>query len=184
MQLLWQQYRSVHPEGVWYSRLSALYRNWKTGVGMILGRDHAPGGKRFVDYKGLTVPVRGADTQRERRARFFVAVPRRSSSTHAEATWTQRLKNWTGSRRRAFEFLGTVPAIVVSDNLEGPVRKALRHDPDLNPAYRGVATHNEVIVLPARVRKPRDKWRVGACEQRVVGGRCGDCCTSRVTGWR
>jgi len=37
------------------------------------------------------------------------------------------------------------------------VSKAHRYEPDLNPTYMDLASHYGVAVLPARVRKPRDK---------------------------
>jgi transposase len=50
-----------------------------------------------------------------------------------------------------------VPEVVVPDNLRSGVSKACRYEPDINPTYQGMASHYGVAVLPARVRKPRDK---------------------------
>ena len=57
-------------------------------------------------------------------------------------------------------FLGGVPNTVVPDNLKSGVTAAHRYDPDLNPTYQDMATHYGVAILPARVRKPRDKAKV------------------------
>ncbi|HEX5637110.1 MAG TPA: IS21 family transposase, partial [Gammaproteobacteria bacterium] len=46
---------------------------------------------------------------------------------------------------------------LVPDNLKSAVTKALRYEPDINPAYQEFAEHYNVAILPARVRKPRDK---------------------------
>jgi transposase len=46
------------------------------------------------------------------------------------------------------------------DNTTTAVRHASRYDPQLNPEYRDLAEHYAVAVLPARVRKPRDKAKV------------------------
>ena len=40
--------------------------------------------------------------------------------------------------------------------------KAHRYEPDLNPTYQDLANHYSVAVLPARVRKPRDKAKAEA----------------------
>jgi transposase len=58
---------------------------------------------------------------------------------------------------RAFSFFGGVPELAVPDNLRSGVTKAHRYEPDLNPTYADLASHYGVAVLPARVRKPRDK---------------------------
>ena len=83
-----------------------------------------------------------------------------SSYTYAEATWTQGLPDWIGSHVRAFRFLGGVPELVVPDNLRSGVSRAHRYEPDTNPTYQDMASHYGVAVLPARVRKPRDKAKV------------------------
>lgn len=46
------------------------------------------------------------------------------------------------------------------DNLRSGVSKAHRYEPDTNPTYQDMASHYGVAVLPARVRKPRDKAKV------------------------
>jgi hypothetical protein len=45
----------------------------------------------------------------------------------------------------------------VPDNLKTGVLKSHRYDPDLNPAYTELARHYGVAVVPARVRRPKDK---------------------------
>jgi len=47
------------------------------------------------------------------------------------------------------------------------VTKAHRYEPDANPTYQDMASHYGVAVLPARVRRPRDKAKVEAGVQVV-----------------
>ena len=61
---------------------------------------------------------------------------------------------------RAFEFLGGLPEVLVPDNLKAGVKSPNLYEPDLNPPYREFARHYGVAVVPARVRKPRDKSKV------------------------
>ena len=58
---------------------------------------------------------------------------------------------------RCFAYLGGVPEIVVPDNLRAGVARAHRYEPDINPTYQDLATHYGVAIVPARVRRPRDK---------------------------
>src|SRR5690606_32425512 len=90
-----------------------------------------------------------------------------SNYTYAEATWTQTLPDWLGAHVRALEFFGGVPAAFVPDNLKSGVDRAHRYDPQLNRSYAEFAEHYEVAILPARVRKPRDKAKVENAVQNV-----------------
>jgi transposase len=90
-------------------------------------------------------------------ASLFVAVLGASTYTYAEATLTQGLEPWIAAHVRTFEFLNGVPELVVPDNAKTGVTKPCRYDPDLNPTYQEMAMHYGVGVVPARVRKPRDK---------------------------
>ena len=125
-------------------------------------QEHRAGEKLFVDYAGQTVPVQDRLTGTIRQAQIFVAVLGASNYTYAEATWTQTLPDWTSSHVRAFAAFGGVPQIVVPDNLRSGVTKTCRYEPELNPTYANLAQHYGVAVIPARVRKPRDKAKVEA----------------------
>lgn len=160
--LLWQEYRETHPEGYQYSWFCDHYRAWQGKLDVVMRQDHRAGEKLFVDYAGQTMPVVDRNTGEIREAQIFVAVLGASNYTYAEATWTQGLPDWIGSHLRAFAFLGGVPELVVPDNLRAGVSKAHRYEPDTNPTYQDMATHYGVAVLPARVRRPRDKAKVEA----------------------
>lgn len=59
-----------------------------------------------------------------------------------------------------FRFFGGVPRLIVPDNLKAGINKASFYDPQINRSYGMMASHYGVGVLPARVRKPRDKAKV------------------------
>lgn len=158
--LLWQEYRQAHPDGYQYSWFCEHYRAWQGKLDMVMRQDHRAGEKLFVDYAGQTVPVIDLSTGEIREAQVFVAVLGASNYTYAEATWSQSLPDWIGSHVRTFRFLDGVPELVAPDNLRSGVSKAHRYEPDTNPTYQDMASHYGVAVLPARVRKPRDKAKV------------------------
>ncbi|MCP4128781.1 MAG: IS21 family transposase, partial [Gammaproteobacteria bacterium] len=155
--LLWQEYRSNHPQGYQYSWFCDQYRRWQGKRDLVMRQNHRAGEKLFVDYAGQTVAVVDPGTGEIREAQIFVAVLGASNYTYAEATWTQGLSDWIGSHQRSFQYMGGVPEIVVPDNLRSGVSKAHRYEPDINPTYQEMATHYGVAVIPARVRKPKDK---------------------------
>lgn len=162
LDLLWQEYRESYPEGYQYSAFCEHYRAFAGSLPVTLRQSHAPGERLFVDYSGQTVTIIDVATGEERQAQVFVAVLGASNYTYVEATWTQGLGDWIGAHVRCFEFLGGVPELLVPDNLKSGVSHPCRYEPDLNPSYQELASHYGVAVLPARVRKPRDKAKVEA----------------------
>ena len=80
----------------------------------------------------------------------------------AEATLSQQIEDWIGSHVRAFSFFGGVTEAIVPDNLKSGVSKVCRYEPDINPTYHDLANHYQTVVIPARVRKPREKAKAGA----------------------
>ena len=158
--LLWEEYREREPLGYRYSWYCELYGQWRGRADLSMRQVHRAGEKLFVDYCGATVPVIDAGSGEVREAQIFVAVWGASNYTYAEATWSQGLSDWTGSHVRAFEFAGGVTEQVVPDNLKSGVSRPCRYEPELNPTYHDLAVHYGVAVLPARVRKPRDKAKV------------------------
>lgn len=165
--LLWQEYKAAHPDGWQYSVFCDRYRRWLSTQDIVLRQHHVPGDKCFVDYAGHTVGVIDRHTGEVRQAQIFIAVLGASSYTFAEATWTQSLPDWLGSHVHALEFFGGCPAAFVPDNLKSGVTQAHRYEPEINPAYQDFAEHYALAILPARVRRPRDKSKVEVAVQVV-----------------
>jgi transposase len=163
MQLLWQEHKLSNPaDGYSYSRFCELYQEWSAKLDVVLRQEHRAGEKLFVDYAGATVPIIDSKTGEVQDAAIFVAVLGASNYTYAEATWNQDLPSWIGSHVRALEFFQGSTALVVPDNLKNAVTRPCRYEPDLNPTYQEMAAHYGMAVIPARVRKPRDKAKVEA----------------------
>ncbi|MHB8742703.1 MAG: IS21 family transposase [Sulfuricaulis sp.] len=158
--LLWQEYKAAQPDGWQYSEFCDQYRRWLGRQDVVLRHTHQPGDKLFVDYAGQTVPITDRLTGLVREAQIFVAVLGASNYAYADATWTQSVPDWLGSHVRALNCFGGVTAAIVPDNLKSGVNKACRYEPALNPEYQDFAEHYGVAILPARVRKPRDKAKV------------------------
>lgn len=166
--LLWEEYKSAHPEGLQYSQFCERYRRYAGTLDLSMRQVHRAGEKCFVDYAGQTVPVIDRHTGEVRAAQIFVAVLGASSYTYCEATWTQRLADWIGSHVRAFEHFGAVPELLIPDNLRSAVTRAHRYEPLINDTYTEMAAHYGTAIVPARVRRPRDKAKVEVAVQLVT----------------
>ena len=165
--LLWDEYKADRPEGYQYSQYCKLYRDFLGRVDCCMRQNYVAGEKLFVDYSGQTVPLTNPETGEVKPVQVFVAVMGASSYAYAEATMTQSLPDWLASHVRAFRFFGGLPAIVVPDNLRSAVSKPCRYEPELNPSYAELSDHYHLAVIPARVRKPKDKAKAEAGVQLV-----------------
>lgn len=158
--LLWHDYKVQHPTGYSYVSFTVKYRAWKKQQGVSMRLHHKAGEKLYVDYAGMTLAITDAETGEIKQAQVFVAVFGASNYTYAEVTASQALEDWLGSHRRALEFFGGVPEIIVPDNLKTGIRSPCYFEPDLNRTYAEFAQHYGVAVIPTRVRKPKDKAKV------------------------
>jgi len=160
LQLLWYEYKKDNPDGYQYSYFCDLYQKWSGKVDISLRQNHKAGEKLFIDYAGHTVPVKNPDTGETTDAQIFIAALGASNYTFAEASCSQSLPCWIKSHIHAFEFFGGVPHILVPDNLKSGITHPSRYEPDINPTYNDMARHYDTAVIPARVKKPKDKAKV------------------------
>ena len=165
--LLWEEYRAQQADGYGYSRFCDLYGEWRKTISATMRQTHSAGERLFVDYAGDTVPVFDQITNAERRAHIFVAALGASNYTYAEARWSEGLADWIAAHINTFAAIGGVPKAVVCDNLRAGVTKPSRYEPGINRTYQDLAEHYGFAVLPARVRKPRDKAKAEVAVQIV-----------------
>ena len=158
--LLWEEYKTAHPDGLQYSQFCERHRRFAKRLDLVMRQVHRAGEKLFVDYAGQTVPIVDRMTGEIREAQIFIAALGASNLTYTEATRTQTLPDWCASHIRALEYLGCAPELFVPDNLKSAVTRACRYEPLLNRTYETLAEHYGVAIIPARVRRPRDKAKV------------------------
>lgn len=119
-------------------------------------RTFRPGEHCEVDYAGDRIPW--MDKKGEiHEAHVFIGILCFSQLLFAWAAEDEKKPNWLDSHRRMFEFYKGVPRVLVCDQLKNGVLKSHRYDPDLNPDYVELAKHYGTVVVPARVRHPKDK---------------------------
>lgn len=160
--LLWEEYYANNPEGYRYSQFCHHYGKEKKKLAVVMRQEHRAGEKLFTDYAGQTMGIVDPHTGEVRDAYIFVAALGASSYAYAEAVESMDTPSWISSHIRTFEYFGGVTQIVVPDNTKCAVIKPCRYEPKLNPAFDGCAAHYGTAIIPARVRKPRDKAKVEA----------------------
>jgi transposase len=159
LQLLWREYYQAHPEGYQRSQFCLLYRTWAKTLDPVMRQVHEPGQKLFVDWAGLKVPIHHSDGSTSQ-ASLFVAVMGFSNQTYVEAFDNEQLEQWIAGHCHAFAFFGGLPRVLVPDNPKTAVIHPCRYEPLLQRSYQEMAEYYGTVILPARIRKPRDKAKV------------------------
>lgn len=165
LRLLWQEYLRNAPSGLKYSRFCERYQQWRKSLEPTLRQVQVPGEKMFVDWAGQNVPIRNGADGTTQPASLFVAALGASGKIFAEAFPDQKLHSWISAHVHAYEFYGGVAALTVPDNTRTAVVEPCRYEPLLHRTYQEMAEHYGTIILPARVKKPRDKAKVESAVQ-------------------
>jgi transposase len=159
-ELLWQEYKEMHPNGYGCSQFKEYYYRYKRKLNPSMRQTYIPGEKLFIDYSGLTVPVVDSKTGKIHKAQIFVCVLGASGYTFVHATHSQKKEDFILSHVLAYEFFGGVPKINVPDNLKSAIISNNRNGIVVNENYAELARHYNCTIEPARPRKPQDKGMV------------------------
>ena len=135
---------------------------------------HEPGAKCFIDWAGdvahLTDKLLGTKTK----VYVLVVTLPFSDKFWAEGFCDMRQKSWQEGQTHAFEEFGGVPRMWVPDNAATAADRAAAPRVTLvNREYERFAEHYGAAVVPARVRRPRDKSVAESCvdlvERWIIG---------------
>jgi transposase len=156
LRLLWLEYLAGQSNGYQYTQFLGHFRAWQQASRPpVMRQVHRAGESLQVDYAGMRLTVLDMGTPRE--AHIFVACLPCSQLIYAEASWTQGHEDWLGAHVRALAFIGGCTAKLVPDNLKSGVTDPWYYDPVLNRSYHELARHYGIAIVPARIRRPRDK---------------------------
>lgn len=116
-----------------------------------------PGEVMEVDWAGSPLHIVDRETGEIIKAYLFIASLPCSAYSYCEAFMTEQQEAWLTGHIHAYEFFGGVTQYLISDNLKTGVTSHKHSEIILNEMYRDLALHYGTIVMPARVRKPKDK---------------------------
>jgi transposase len=158
--ILWEEYTSTYPQGYGYSQFCFHLSQMLVARKPVAVMEHHAGEKLYVDFAGDTVEYIDRETGEIRKAQVFVANLPYSDYTFAMAVPTQSTDDFLHALSCCLSSLGGCPKILVPDNLKAAVVKADKYELELNHVMEDFANHYGFVVIPARVRKPRDKASV------------------------
>jgi transposase len=124
--------------------------------------DTEPGEVAQVDF-GSIGKLWDPQSGQMRNAYVFVLVLGFSRHMVARIVFDQKVETWLRLHVEAFEELGSVPRVLVPDNLKSAVIRAafgVSSEPVLNRSYRELARHYGFKIYPTPPRDPRKKGKV------------------------
>jgi transposase len=164
LSLLWNEYcEACRLEGslpLMYTQFCLHYRQYAVIHKATLHIDHKPGEQMEVDWAGTTMSLQDNITNKAIPVYLFVAALSCSGCAYAEGFLSQNQESWIAAHVNAFAYFGGVAKILVPDNLKTGVVGYDWYTPVINKVYHEMAEHYGTVVIPARVRKPKDKPRV------------------------
>jgi transposase len=159
---LWSEYKEDNPEGYELTQYCQHYRQFTKNLNIVMRQEHKAGEKAFSDFAGKTLQITNPNTGEVTKAHLFVCTLGASNFTFADLFWDESTESWCNGHAGAFSYFGGSTKILVPDNPKPVVTKACPYEPDINPSFAQMAAHYDVAVIPARVRKPKDKAKVEA----------------------
>lgn len=164
LRLLHDEYRErCRREGkvaMGYTKFCGDYGTWTAANNLTKRIEHKAGQSCEVDWsgptlgKGLVSPVTGEVSK----IYLFVGVLPFSQMAYFEPTLDMKERTWLKCHVHMYEYWGGVPERTVCDNLKtGVVKHPREGEIVLNDAYEALGEHYMTAIMPAQVRKPKQK---------------------------
>jgi transposase len=161
LRLLWTEYcttcRLANDQPLMYSQFCYHYQKYAENKQASMHIQRKPGEQIEVDWAGQTAAIIDADTGEIIPVYIFVAALSYSQYAYVEAFLAQDQECWIAAHIGMYRYFGGVSKILVPDNLKTGVERADWYNPTINKTYHEMAEHYDTAVIPARVRKPKDK---------------------------
>jgi transposase len=159
--LLWDEYcadcRQTGEIPYGYTQFRYHYHAYVQQNKATMHIEHKPGYEVEVDWAGATLSVMDSDTGDVQPAYLFVGALPCSGYAYAEAFLSMDNEAWINAHIHMFHFFGGAPRIITPDNLKTGVIKPDYYEPKLNRSYAEMAEYYGCAILPARVKRPKDK---------------------------
>lgn len=160
--LLWTEYmeecRLNSEEPLMYSQFCYYIQQDEQKRRATMHINRKPGEQVEVDWAGDPAHIIDPDTGEIINAYVFIGVMTYSQFTYAEAFINEKQRAWIAAHVHMYEYFGGVAKILVPDNCKtAVVHNGGWYNQQLNTVYHEMAEHYGTAIIPARVRKPKDK---------------------------
>lgn len=172
--LLWKEYIEKYPNGLRYTQFKERIRKSAAATTITAHFERKPGERMEIDWSGDKVYYFDKETGEAIPCIVFVCVIGRSGYTYMEVFRDSKSHSFLTGVIHALSYFGGVPKFLVPDNDKSAVTKHGKYEVTLNREFRFLADYYNTTILPARVRKPKDKPLVenavfNAAERNLIG---------------
>jgi len=161
LKLLWSEYceecRLQKEIPLMYSQFCNLYQRFAQKKRASMHIPRKPGEQTEVDWAGQTAFIIDRTTGEKIHKYVFVGALSYSQYAYVEAFFARDLESWISAHTHMFQFFNGVTRILVPDNLKAGVSKPDWYSPTINTMYHEMAEHYNTAIIPARIRRPKDK---------------------------
>ena len=177
LQLLWEEYmdqcRLSGKKGYQLTQFKKHFNDVlrKTEFKDIL--QHRAGEQIQVDWAGDRPHWVDPDTGEIIYGWMFGGILPFSGLSYVQITPDMKMESWIDCHVKMLEYFGGSARILTPDNLKTGITKNTKDELIINATYQDMAEYYNMVVIPGRVRKPRDKNQVEnlmfRLEQNIIG---------------
>ena len=165
LKLLWQEYQDkcrisgTIPMG--YTKYCAGYADFTVVNKLTNHLENKPGVKVEVDWSGPTMSYTDASTGEIITVYLFVGTLPYSQYSYVEPATDMKMDSFIRAHVNMYNFFGGVPTRLICDNLKtGVVAHPKEGETVLTQDYEALGAHYVTAIMPAGVRKPKQKASV------------------------
>lgn len=161
LMLLWYEYceacRLNQTVPFQYNHYCRLYKAYAHKTKATMRIHHKPAEKLEIDWAGQPAYLTNNLNSAPIKVPVFVAVLPYSGYAYVEALPNMKMQSWIQAHVNCFEYMGGVAKMLVPDNLKTGIDSRSRGEIIINKTYNELASYYGSVVIPARVRHPKDK---------------------------
>ena len=174
VKLLHEEYLEKHPNGLKYTQFRKRILMAESAESITAHFERKPGERMEIDWSGDRVYYFDEKTGEAVPCYVFVCVIGRSGYTYMEVFKDKTSNSFLTGVINALNYFGGVPKFLVPDNDKSAIISHKKYEVICNREFQFLADYYNTIILPARVRKPKDKPLVenavyNAAERNLIG---------------
>ena len=165
LKLLWQEYqdrcRASGGIPVGYTKFCQGYSDYTVVNKLTNHLEHKPGTSVEVDWSGPTMSYIEISTGESVPVYLFVGTLPYSQYSYVEPCLDMKMDSFLRAHIHMYEFFGGVATRLICDNLKtGVVSHPKEGEIILTDEYEALGSHYQTAIMPAGVRKPKQKASV------------------------
>lgn len=158
--VLWEEDYQAGRIHLKYSRFCDHLRQYLKSKHPSMVMLHQPGDKMFIDFAGDKLHYIDQQTGKSVPVEVLLITLGYSNYTLAIGLPSQEKEHFIEGLVRLITELGGVTTAIVPDNFKSAITGSDRYDPLINESFLDMANYYNMVVLPARPGKPKDKAKV------------------------